>query len=234
MPLSTDLAADYLRAVSAANTERAKKEAFILYLTDVFQGDEAAREIISQLAGGAERKVLNIPKTTRDGETNKTGFADTQYRQVIIEFENAIKTDSKRRHAEYQLQEYFAGNFNSGQAYDYVLIATDCVRWAVYGAKPESYFGKNHLLPEDVELKVVDSLVLTDATLDLLFPFIDRYLFRFEKQTPTLDTILIDFGDSSALFVNVFGQMKAFYDTIRAEPEIGTAYQQWHRFMSVA
>lgn len=93
------------------------------------------------MALGAEKSVFNIPKDGR----NKTGRADTQYRQVIIEFENDIQAKTKREHAEFQLKEYFAGNFNSGDAYDFYLIATDCVRWVVYGVAPDSYLGKKNL-----------------------------------------------------------------------------------------
>ena len=220
----------HLQAVSAANTEEARKLQFINYINQVFGPDTSARAIINQLAGGAEKKVLNIPK----GDRSKTGFADTQYRKVIIEFEYDIKNKSKLEHAKYQLQEYFAGNFNTDKTFDFVLIATDCVRWAVYGAKPESYLGKARLTPEEVVLKEVDSFVLTDETAPRYLAFLDRYLFRFEKQQPTLEAIQIDFGDSSSLFVHVLGHLRAYYDTVRDEPEIQTAYQQWERFMSVA
>jgi methylase of polypeptide subunit release factors len=229
----------YLGYLKNANTEEAKKQLFYNLLNEWFKKDDEAKKIISQMALGAEKTILNIPKKDKSGESsNRSGRADTQYRQVIIEFENDIQAKAKREHAEYQLKEYFVGNFNSGDAYDFYLIATDCVRWAVYGVSPESYLGKINsnvpLKPEDIELKVVESFVVSEDTSERFFHFIDRYLFRFEKQPATLDNILIDFGDSSALFMNVFGEMLLFYEEHQNEPELQTAYHEWRRFMSIA
>lgn len=220
----------YLQDIKRSNTELAKKERFYLLLADLFTSDATALAIIRQMAAGAERAVFNIPKPGR----TKTGRADTQYRQVIIEFEKDIKNPAKREHAEYQLKEYFVGNRHSGNQSDFYLIATDCIRWNIYGAKPESYLDRPHLTADDLELKVVEQFVLTDETAPNFFSFIDRYLFRSTKQQPTLETIQIDFDDSSLLFLDVFGTMKLLYDDIAHESEIQTAYREWSRFMSVA
>ena len=226
----------YFTHIKSVNTEEAKKQLFYNLLNEWFREDPTAKQIISQMAMGAEKSVFNIPKNTKnqDGTRLKTGRADTQYRQVIIEFENDIQAKAKREHAEYQLKEYFAGNFNSGNAFDFYLIATDCIRWAVYGVKPESYLGKKNVTPENIELKIVESFILSDTTADNFFHFIDRYLFRFDKQPATLNNILIDFGDSSALFINVFGEMVKFYKEHQDQPQLRTAYTEWKRFMSVA
>ena len=56
------VANEYFQRVSAANTEEAKKLQFVNYLNQVFGQDPEARTIISEFAGGAERKVLNIKK----------------------------------------------------------------------------------------------------------------------------------------------------------------------------
>ncbi|WP_165768389.1 Eco57I restriction-modification methylase domain-containing protein [Hymenobacter amundsenii] len=229
---SLSVANDYFQRVSAANTEEAKKLQFVNYLNQVFGQDPEARTIISEFAGGAERKILNIKKLGND--KNKTGFADTQYRKVIIEFESDIKAPAKLRHAEYQLQEYFAGNFNSHRTEDFRLLATDGTRWKVYGALPESYLNKTSITPEEVKLKETEAFTLTPDTAGQLFGFIDRHLFRLEKQVPTLDNILLDFGDTSALFIHTYGQLKALYTEVQKEPELATAYKEWQKFMSVA
>lgn len=220
----------FFQNVKRANTEEAKKTQFYLLLGELFKNDPDAMSIVKQMAAGAEKAVFNIPKANR----NKTGFADTQYRQVIIEFENDIKNAAKREHAEYQLKEYFAGNVNSGSQTDFYLIATDCIRWNIYGVKAESYLNKARLNPDEIDLKVVDQFVLTDDTAPDFFGFIDRYLFRSKPQQPTLETIQIDFDDSSSLFIEVFGLMKLVYDDIAHEPEIQTAFREWSRFMSIA
>ncbi len=225
-----DSVATYLRNVKKANTEEAKKQLFYLLLADLFKHDAEATAIISQMAAGAERAIFNIPKQGKQ----KTGRADTQYRQVIIEFEKDIKNAAKREHAEYQLKEYFAGNFNTSKQFDFYLIATDCIRWNIYGPTPEAYLNKDRITPDDVQLKVVDSFVLADDNLGDFFGFLDRYLFRSRPQLPTLQTIQVDFGDTSALFMEVFAGMKLVYDDVSGQPEIETAYREWNRFMSVA
>ena len=230
----------YLQNVKKANTEEAKKQLFYLLLAELFKADAEASSIIRQMAAGAEKNVFNIPKASqsRPGQSRpdrtKTGRADTQYRQVIIEFENDIKNPAKREHAEYQLKEYFAGNFNTSAEFDFYLIATDCIRWNIYGPTPESYLDKTKISPDEVDLKVVDTFVLTENNTNDFFGFLDRFLFRSAKLIPTLDTIQVDFGGSSSLFMEVFGGMKLVYDDISGEPEIQTAYREWTRFMSVA
>ena len=212
----------YLTSVKKANTEEAKKQHFYLLLADLFKHDPAAMTIISQMAAGAEQAIFNIPKLGR----NKTGRADTQFRQVIIEFENDIKNTAKREHAEYQLKEYFAGNYNTSAQFDFYLIATDCIRWKIYGPTPESYLNKQNINADDVRLKVVDEFTLAETNADEFFGFIDRYLFRSNKQIPTLHTIQVDFGDSSALFMEVYAGMKVVYDDVSGESEIQTAYRE--------
>ena len=94
----------YLAKASTANTEEAKKQLFNQLLMELFKQDAEAKEIISQMAGGAEKAIFNIP----NGGRNKTGRADSQYRKVIIEFEKSISGKAKLEHAEFQLKEYFA------------------------------------------------------------------------------------------------------------------------------
>lgn len=231
---SSAIAHDYFTRVSAANNETVRKEHFSNYLNQAFGKSEDARAIINEFAAGAEHKVLNIRKMRGGGGRSKTGFADTQYRRVIIEFESDIKAPAKLRHAEFQLQEYFAGNFNSHKTDDFRLLATDGVRWKVYGVTPDSYLNKTHLAAEEVKLKETETFTLGPATLAGFQEFIDRHLFRLEKQTPTLDNILLDFGDTSALFMQVYGQLKALYEEVQKEPELATAYKEWQKFMSVA
>ena len=69
---------------------------------------------------------------------------------MISEFERDIKAPAKLRHAEKQLQDYFAANYNAGRRDDFRLLATDGVRWRVYGVATESYLSKAALTAEEV------------------------------------------------------------------------------------
>lgn len=221
---------NFLTKATSANTEEAKKQLFYNLLMELFAKDGDAKEIIGQMADGAEKAVFNIP----NGGRNKTGRADSQYRKVIIEFEKTIAGKVKLDHAEFQLKEYFAGNWNTGNQYDFTLIATDCINWAVYGVKPESFIGTDSLDPHQLELKIVDSFVLDKSNANDFFHFVDRYLFKFEKQQPTLDSIRIDFGDTSGVFMSAMQRLREVFSKIKDEQAMQTAYKEWNKFLSVA
>lgn len=66
----------------------------------MFGTDDDNRRLIQEFNRGAEHQ-LRIPRPERGGSA--AGRADTQYRDVIIEFERDIKAPAKLRHAEKQL-----------------------------------------------------------------------------------------------------------------------------------
>lgn len=116
--LSGRLLADLRRA----NTEAAKKERFLQYLSAVFAHDLGAQELIAALSLGAERTVANV---VRGGKASR-GRADTQTNTVIVEWEKDLSRTGE--HAMEQLEEYLAGNWRSGQEYRFILIATDGIK----------------------------------------------------------------------------------------------------------
>ena len=132
---------DFLRHLTTAQSEAARKEQFVTYLNQVFGTDDDNRRLIQEFNHGAE-KQLRIPRPERAG--GAAGRADTQYRDVIIEFERDIKAPAKLRHAESQLQDYFAANYNAGRRDDFRLIAADGVRWRVYSVAAEILLVKKH------------------------------------------------------------------------------------------
>ena len=104
----------------------------------------------------------------------------------------------------------------------------------MYGALPASYLGKQNLTADDIKLQEIEAFTLGLETVGQLFGFIDRQLFRLEKQVPTLDNILLDFGTLSGLYMQAFGALKGLYEEVCKEPELATAYQEWQKFMSLA
>ena len=52
----------YLTKASTANTEEAKKQLFNQLLMELFSKDSEAKEIISQMAGGAEKAIFSFTK----------------------------------------------------------------------------------------------------------------------------------------------------------------------------
>ena len=221
-------AANLWRDLSRANTEAAKKERLIQYLTATFANDAGAQALISEMVLGAERTIANIPR----GGVIGRGRADTQTETVIIEWENDLKRTGE--HAREQLEEYLVGNWRSGQTYRYVLITTDGIRWRRYAPNWSA-------MPTD-EAGSLTSVNLTEtARFNLAednaaeFPFfLDELLFGTQARTATLRRIQDDFGETSAVFINSISTLRQVAGTIDHDPELEVAFAQWRRFLSVA
>lgn len=219
---------DFLRMCRRANTELAKKELFLQYLTKVFVSDTAAQSLISQLSLGAERAIANIP---RGGELRR-GRADTQTETVIIEWEkDLVKTGE---HARVQLEEYLEGNWRSGQAYRFVLIATDGLRWRIYAPDWSRLELGEFDLGAAFELREVRRFDLTSETIEGFPFFLDEILFASQPKAPTLDNIQADFGDTSAAFINSMISLRECAEDLATQSELQVAFEQWRRFLSVA
>jgi hypothetical protein len=93
-----------------ANTEQAKKERFLQYLTVVFTGDPSAQKLISAIALGAERTIANI---TRGAQLTR-GRADSHTETIIIEWEKDLSRTGE--HAREQLVPLHRG-------FDWLILA---------------------------------------------------------------------------------------------------------------
>jgi len=147
--------------LKGAHTEAAKKERFGQYLTLTFAGDVSAQEIISKIALGAERIVVNIPR----GPSARTGRADSQTTTLIIEWEKDLKKTGD--HAIEQLQDYLSGNWKSGDDYHYVLVATDGIRWRVVAPDWSRISGDILSAYDDFALKEIDRFDLNIDTAEI-------------------------------------------------------------------
>ena len=219
---------DFLRTCKRANTELAKKELFLQYLTKVFVSDTAAQSLISQLSLGAERGIANIP---RGGELRR-GRADTQTETVIIEWEKDLAKTGE--HAREQLEEYLEGNWRSGQAYRFILIATDGLRWRIYAPDWSRLELGEFDLGAAFKLREVRRFDLTPETIESFPFFLDEILFASQLKAPTLDNIQADFGDTSAAFINSMISLHECAEDLATQSELQVAFEQWRRFLSVA
>jgi len=218
------LYADLLRA----NTESAKKERFLQYLTVEFAGDQGAQKLISAMALGAEQFIANI---TREGRLGK-GKADSQTDTIIIEWEKDLSKTGE--HAKHQLEEYLEGNWRSGRAYRFVLLTTDGIRWRRYAPDwSEVAFGE-FTLGRNFKLRETRSFNLTpDSFADFPF-FLDEILFGTQPRLATLDNIQTDFGDTSSVFINSLACLMEAAKDIKQHSVLKVAYEQWRRFLSIA
>lgn len=217
-----------LADLKRANTELAKKELFLQYLTKAFVNDDAAQRLITGLAHGAERTVVNVPRASK----LTRGRADTQTETVIIEWEKDLGKTGE--HAVDQLREYLVGNWRSGQEYRFVLIATDGIKWRIYA--PDWSHLKVHAfrLSNDFLLKEVRKFDLADDNASDFPFFLDEVLFVSRQKIATLDNIEADFGNTSATFINSMRTLRECEGAVKHQSELQTAYQQWRRFLSIA
>lgn len=224
----TELVSDYCQAIKSANNEAAKKEIFLSFLTTLF-GERDEGNIIAQFANGAERGIANI---RRDGKRSGFGRADTQYGNVIIEFENNLERTGT--HAELQLKEYISGNWNSGVQGRFSLIASDCLTWRIYTLDYDSLFGLGALTADELKLQKVSEFTATPEKANHFYLFLDRYLFGTEPVPATLETIRDRFGSGSDTFQSVLALMHRAYTNLSDSSELEVAKIQWEKFLSIA
>jgi type I restriction-modification system DNA methylase subunit len=223
-PAVQSLHADLLRA----NTESAKKERFLQYLSVEFAGDSAAQSLISKLTLGAEKVIANI---TRGGRQAR-GRADSQSETAIIEWEKDLTRTGE--HAREQLEEYLEGNWRSGNEYQFVLIATDGIRWKQYAPDWSTATGGGFELGQKFRLKETRSFQLTQDTFEEFPFFLDEILFGSQPRVATLESIRFDFGDTSRVFINSINCLTKAAQDIEKQSELKVAFEQWRRFLSVA
>lgn len=210
-----------------ANSEAAKKERFLTYVTSVFRNDENVQDFIRGMALGAETSIANI---NRNGKMAR-GRADSQTDTVIIEWERDLNRTGD--HAKDQLREYLEGNWRSGQEYKFTLLSTDGVRWRRY-APDWSKLAMDDLMGRSFELREVQAFDLSPSNFSEFPFFLDEVLFADEPKVATLENIRADFGDTSRAFINSISALTQCLPALERQSELRVAFEQWNRFLSIA
>lgn len=220
----------YINRVRLANKEATKKEAFKDLLNRLYAGEKEIEKIIDKVSGGAEASVLNIPRTDR----LHRGSADTLYNKIIIEFERDLK--QSLNHAKEQLAGYLLGQFNSGEGYNFTLIATDCITWKVFAPDISQLDRLETITESELILNEVESasIILTEKNTEDFFYWIDRFLFREEKQRATLRRIEESFGYHSNVFIESTRELRHHFGEAKKYGEVQVSLEQWKRFLSIA
>lgn len=228
----SELIEDYRKIVSKANKETPKKEAFISLLTQIYGNSEDTKKVIDAITSGAETPVINIPRK----DQIKRGSADTLYNKVIIEFENDIKNKSNLEHAKEQLAGYLLGQFRTGNGSDYVLIASDCINWKVFAIDVEHLDKLASLNEHELKLNEAETsgFTLTKQNGEEFYYWIDRFLFKEQRQKATLELIEQAFGYNSPVFQKSFGELQKHFREIKETGEIKVSFEQWEKFLSIA
>ena len=221
---------DFRQKIKAANKEATKKEAFKDLLNRLFANDEDTREVIDAISSGAEATVLNIPRRDR----KHRGSADTLYYKIIVEFENDLKKTLP--HAKEQLAGYLLGQVNSGEGYNFTLIASDFINWKVFAPDVTQLPELETLKEDELKLNEVESasFTLTDNNTEDFYYWIDRFLFKEEKQKATLKRIEESFGYQSPIFIQCFREMTRNFRLVKDSGEVQVSFEQWKKFLSIA
>jgi type I restriction-modification system DNA methylase subunit len=221
---------NYLQKVKSSNKELPKKEAFKDLINRLYHTDKEIQNIIDKITIGSETAILNIPRKDKFHR----GSADTLYNKVIIEFENNL--NSTIEHAKEQLAGYLLGQFNSGEGYNYTLIATDGIAWKIF-APDISQLNILASLKEDELILNEDksaSFNLTENNAEEFYYWIDRFLFKEEKQKASLKRIEEAFGYQSNVFIESYRQLSDHFYDVKKYGEVQVAFEQWSKFLSIA
>lgn len=226
----TELIENYRQIVLAANKELIKKEAFKDLLNRLYGSDHEIQKLIDKITSGSETTILNIPRK----ENFHRGSADTLFNQIIIEFENDL--GQTLPHAKEQLAGYLLGQFNSGEGYNFTLIATDCISWKVFAPRIDQLstletLQENELILQEIETA---SFRLSESNQDDFFFWIDRFLFREEKQRATLQRVEEAFGYRSPVFIESYRELDKQFRELKKYGEVQVAFEQWDKFLSIA
>lgn len=221
---------DYLHKIKSSSKELTKKEAFKDLLNRLYSDDEEIKKLIDKITLGAETTILNIP---RKQKTHR-GSADTLYNKIIIEFENDLKLTLE--HAKEQLAGYLLGQFNSGEGYNFTLIVSDFINWKVFAPDIESLNKLSELTEEQLILNEIKSasFSLNEKNIEEFYYWIDRFLFREEKQKATLKAIEESFGYQSKVFIECYREMFNWFSQAKKFGEVQVSFEQWEKFLSIA
>lgn len=221
----------YLKNVRSANKESTKKEHFKDLLNRLFAGHPDIMPEIDKISAGAEKAILNIPRIGR----TKRGSADSQYNNVIIEFENDLKKSGN--HAVDQLREYFLGEYKSGNGIKSTLITSDCLEWRVYYPDVETLSTLSSITdPKDIKLTENETarFIVTEKNTDAFKYWLDRFLFREDQVKATLFGIEEAFGYRSPVFAEAFRLMKLHFVKAKQFGEVQVSFEQWNKYLSIA
>ncbi|MCU0457659.1 MAG: N-6 DNA methylase [Bacteroidales bacterium] len=221
---------EYYRKVKLANKEATKKEAFKDLLNRLYAKDSDILKIIDKITLGAEQTIFNIPRR----DVLHKGSADSLFNKIIIEFENNLKVTGK--HAKEQLAGYLLGQFNEGEGYNFTLIASDFINWKVYSPDITCLDKLDAINEEELILNEVQScsFVLNETNAEEFYYWIDRFLFKEEKQKATLRRIEEAFGYQSNVFIESYRELKSWFNEAKKQSEIQVSFEQWSKFLSIA
>lgn len=187
-----ELIRTYIKEVEQLNSEPARSHRFGMLLHALFSLVPA---FVEEFAQEVERYLK-----VRQKDRILKGRADNLFGNVIIEFEaDLAKT---RQEAEEQLRRYVAILWSQeppAVRTPYLCLAADGVCFVSYTPLLRNS-QVQELLPEMVELRILEEVDWRNLSSGEIFFWLDRYLLRKEIYRPTSEIIEKDFGLHSHAF----------------------------------
>lgn len=214
----------YLRDVQMQNSESARSHRFAMLMQELF-GVEPG--FVEAYTSGIE-KYLKVKGKDRILK----GEADNLFGNIIIEFESNLA--KKRQEAEEQLRRYTAILWSQeavNARTPYLCIATDGLLFVSYS--PMLAAAKRDVLPEDVELKVLEESDWRDLQPREIYFWLDRYFLRREILPPTSETIVRDFGVNSHAFQSATRALLALWQDIKSLGAFAVVFDSWEKYLRV-
>jgi hypothetical protein len=215
----------YAESVEALSSESAKSHRFGMLLQQLF-GEEPG--FIEEYVEGIERYVKIKQK-----DRILRGRVDNLFGNLVIEFERDLR--ATRAEAEDQVRKYVSYVWSDeppAQRRPYVGITTDGLRFGVY-SPTLAHGSKAQLEPEDVDLRLVEEISLSDLAPAEVYFWLDRYFRRQEILPPTTEMIVSDFGVRSHAF-HVAGQgLLSLWGTLKDRSDFAVVYQSWQKYLLI-
>jgi len=219
------LVAAYVDSIQAPSSESAKSHRFAMLLNDLF-GEQPG--FIEEYLEGVEKRV----STSKKGLIVR-GRVDNLFGNLVIEFKGDLS--AARTEAEDQLRKYVSLVWSGeapGARRPYVAIGTDGLHFAVYSPiAPDQ--SKAQLDPDDITLKPIEEVSLSDLAPAEVYFWLDRYFRRREILPPTTEMIVGDFGVKSHAF-HVAGQaLLSLWGTLKDRSEFAVVYESWAKYLLI-
>lgn len=230
-----------LKLLRTANgNEEARKLQLVSQLRKIFPEDHY-QSFIDDLAQGAEKHLKTPPSSVSESKPDfgdsafETGFADSAFGGVIIEFKSDLSKSNQHDTAKSELCRYTSAIWNEkGADSVFCCIATDVHRWEVWRPVPdvtESFEGKYSasqvVLDRQEEF---DSGVEPDEEdAEHLLSLLKRLLFDNNLRDLSSQTLLSSFGPSSTIYSSTVPQLRNVVDKAAESGEVSLAIDLWRK-----
>lgn len=229
MVTPTDQCLQLLRSVSG--NEEARKLQLVSQLRQIFPQDDY-QPFIDDLAQGAEKHFKTPPSSVSQSET---GFADSAFGGVVIEFKSDLSKSNQHETAQSELRRYASAIWNEkGADSVFCCIATDVRRWKVWRPVPDasesfegSYDASQVILDEQEEF---DSGIEPDEKdAEHLVSLLERLFFDNNLRDLSSQSLLNSFGPKSTIYSSAVPQLRRIVEEASDSQEVSLAIDLWEK-----